>query len=67
MTTIVCVRYNMYNIRTSDLQHRCQRRYTLLVLAQLASHSGVTEVSEEQVINWANQKVASSGKTFNHA
>ncbi|CAE7809702.1 FIM4, partial [Symbiodinium microadriaticum] len=39
------------------------RKYTLLVLAQLASHSGVTEVSEEQVINWANQKVASSGKT----
>lgn len=39
------------------------RRYTLLVLAQLASHSGVTEVTEEQVINWANQKVAASGKS----
>jgi hypothetical protein len=32
-------------------------RYTLLVLAQLASHSGVTEVTEDQVIAWANQKV----------
>jgi len=39
------------------------RKYTLLVLAQLASHSGVTEVTEDQVIAWANQKVAASGKS----
>mmetsp|Transcript_1789 Transcript_1789/g.1800 ORF Transcript_1789/g.1800 Transcript_1789/m.1800 type:complete len:631 (-) Transcript_1789:462-2354(-) len=39
------------------------RKYTLLVLAQLAAHEGLTEVSEDHVIQWANQKVASSGKS----
>jgi plastin-1 len=39
------------------------RKYTLLVLAQLAAHQGISEVSEEHVIAWANQKVATSGRT----
>mmetsp|Transcript_113 Transcript_113/g.206 ORF Transcript_113/g.206 Transcript_113/m.206 type:complete len:631 (+) Transcript_113:113-2005(+) len=39
------------------------RKYTLLVLAQLATHEGLTEVTEDHVIQWANRKVASSGKS----
>lgn len=39
------------------------RKYTLLVLAQLAVHEGINEVSEEHVIQWANQKVAASGRS----
>lgn len=39
------------------------RKYTLLVLAQLAAHEGINEVSEEHVIQWANQKVAASGRS----
>lgn len=39
------------------------RKYTLGVLARLASASGAAEMTDEQITGWANDKVAASGKT----
>lgn len=33
------------------------------MLAELAVHEGLTEVTEEHIIAWANSRVASSGKS----
>ena len=38
-------------------------RYTLSVLAGLAVHEGITDITEDHIVRWANEKVASSGKT----
>eukprot|EP01035_Chromulina_nebulosa_P021439 gene21439-27770_t len=38
------------------------RRYTLSLLSNLAASQGVSEVSEDKIVEWANRKVASSGK-----
>jgi plastin-1 len=39
------------------------RKFTLQVLAKLASSEGVGEMSEERVVLWANERVAASGKS----
>jgi plastin-1 len=33
------------------------------VLAGLAVHEGITDITEDHIVRWANEKVASSGKT----
>ena len=57
---------------TSHLTRLCFRmlcrtllctRHTLKVLAELAAHEGLTEVTEEHIIHWANTRVAGSGKS----
>jgi plastin-1 len=35
----------------------------LKVLAELAVHEGLTEVTEDHIINWANARVAGAGRT----
>ena len=37
--------------------------YTLQVLSGLASKNGVNEMSENKIVEWANQKVSSTGKS----
>lgn len=32
-------------------------RYTLSVLAELAAAEGISEMSDEQIVQWANNKV----------
>ncbi len=39
------------------------RKYTLTVLAGLAVHEHITEITEDHIVKWANDKVAASGKT----
>eukprot|EP01034_Spumella_vulgaris_P021897 gene21897-27974_t len=39
------------------------RKYTLSVLAGLAIHEGITEVTDDHIVKWANEKVRSAGKT----
>lgn len=39
------------------------RMYTLGVLAKLAANQGITDITDDHVVNWANQKVAASGKS----
>jgi plastin-1 len=36
--------------------------YTLQVLSGLASKNGVNEMSENKIVEWANEKVVSAGK-----
>jgi plastin-1 len=38
------------------------RRHTINVLASLATHEGIAEITDDHIINWANEKVASTGK-----
>jgi plastin-1 len=38
------------------------RKHTLQVLKKLAVHENVAEMTEDHIINWANRKVAASGK-----
>ena len=40
-----------------------QRMYTLQVLSGLASNQGINEMSENKIVEWANQKVSSTGKS----
>ncbi|CAM9157581.1 unnamed protein product [Ectocarpus fasciculatus] len=42
---------------------QAMRKYTLQVLKDLAKHEGITDVTENHIVDWANRKVASSGKT----
>ena len=39
------------------------RKYTLGVLATLAASNGITDINEDHILAWANQKVAGSGKS----
>jgi plastin-1 len=39
------------------------RRHTINVLQGLASHQGIAEMTDEIIIQWANEKVKSSGKS----
>ncbi|CAE7649151.1 FIM3, partial [Symbiodinium microadriaticum] len=66
--------FSMVNIGGLDIVHKdkklilaiiwqLMRRHTLKVLAALAAHEGLTEVTEEHIIHWANSRVARSGKT----
>ena len=32
-------------------------RYSLQVLAELAAHNGVSDISDDQILKWANEKV----------
>jgi len=38
------------------------RRYTLQVLADLATQNGMADITEDQIVQWANDKVMASGK-----
>lgn len=39
------------------------RKYTLNVLAKLAVAEGITEMTEDLIVRWANDKVAAAGRT----
>jgi plastin-1 len=39
------------------------RRHTINVLQGLASHQGIAEMTDEIIVQWANEKVKSSGKS----
>jgi len=38
------------------------RKYTLNVLAGLAIHTGIAEISDDHIVKWANEKVSGAGK-----
>ena len=42
---------------------QAMRKYTLQVLKDLAKHEGITDVTENHIVQWANRKVTSAGKT----
>lgn len=39
------------------------RKYTLSVLEQLGRYQGLSEVTEDHIVNWANSRVRAAGKT----
>mmetsp|Transcript_25513 Transcript_25513/g.43022 ORF Transcript_25513/g.43022 Transcript_25513/m.43022 type:complete len:634 (+) Transcript_25513:72-1973(+) len=39
------------------------RRHTINVLAGLATHEGIAEITDDHIISWANEKVKGAGKT----
>jgi plastin-1 len=40
------------------------RKHTINVLASLASHQGIAEITDDHIIEWANSKVKAAGKPY---